>query len=143
MKHQEYDFSEMYGRGPKNNRSKCQLTDEERIKKEKTTFNQIKDVDSYYLNQDNYKDDVPFDLYNMVSLAKRIDFKSKLDLNITDVTKEVLKRQFDEQNNAETVEDLARKHLAKEVVFENGQPYVKTYEELNKENEAKLLKSHS
>ena len=53
-------------------------------------------MDRYYLVDDNYKDDVPFDMYNMVSLAKRIDFKTKLDLqDIKDVTKEVLKMQRD------------------------------------------------
>ena len=61
------------------------------IKKEKTTFNKNVDVDRYYLVADNYKDDVPFDLFNMVSLAKRIDFKKKLDLNLKDMTKEVYK----------------------------------------------------
>jgi hypothetical protein len=50
------------------------------------------DADRYYLVDDNYHDDVPFDLYNMVSLAKRIDFKTKLDLDdIKDVTNYVLK----------------------------------------------------
>ena len=56
--------------------------------KDKTTFNKIVDVDRYYLVDDNYKDNVPFDLYNMVSLAKRIDFKRKLDLELRDMTKE-------------------------------------------------------
>jgi hypothetical protein len=49
------------------------------------------DADRYYLVDDNYHDDVPFDLYNMVSLAKRIDFKDKLDLEIHDVTKVIMK----------------------------------------------------
>ena len=48
-------------------------------------------MDYYYLNNDNYKDDVPFDLYNMASLAKRIDFKTKLDLNLQDITKDIIK----------------------------------------------------
>lgn len=61
------------------------------LMKEKTTFNQNVVVDRYYLVEDNYKDDVPFDLYNMVSLSKRIDFKKKLDLNLKDITKEIIK----------------------------------------------------
>ena len=76
----------------------------------------MKDVEYYYLNQDNYKDDVPFDLYNMVSLAKRIDFKAKLDLEMRDITADVLKAQFEQTTDLETIEDLARKHLPKHVV---------------------------
>jgi hypothetical protein len=68
-----------------------ELDDDEKIKKEKTTFNSVVDADRYYLDNDNFHDDIPFDLYNMVSLAKRIDFKTKLDLSMRDVTKEVLK----------------------------------------------------
>jgi hypothetical protein len=52
-------------------------------------------VDRYYLVDDNYKDNVPFDLYNMVSLSKRIDFKKKLDLELRDMTKEIIKNQLD------------------------------------------------
>ena len=79
-------------------------------------------MDFYYLNDNNYKDDVPFDLYNMVSLAKRIDFKTKLDIEgVKDITKEVVRNRYDKQNEVETVEDLAKKHLPKEVVEINGQ----------------------
>jgi hypothetical protein len=38
----------------------------------KTTFKQDLKIDEYYEDeQDNYQDDVPFDLYNMVSVVKR------------------------------------------------------------------------
>ena len=63
------------------------MDDYEKIKKEKTTFNQNLDVERYYLQEDNYKDDFPFDLYNMVNLSKRIDFKYKFDLCMKDLTK--------------------------------------------------------
>lgn len=67
------------------------------FKKMKTTFNQIKVVDRYYLIEDNYKDDIPFDLYNMVSLSKRIDFKTKLDLSgLKDITNEIIKLEKDQ-----------------------------------------------
>jgi len=93
-----------------------EIDPDEKIKKDKTTFNNIKDVDYYYLDKDNYKDDVPFDLYNMVSLAKRIDFKTKTELEMTDITGSVIKSQFDQMNDLKSVDDLARKHLPKQVI---------------------------
>lgn len=78
-------------------------------------------MDYYYLNNDNYKDEVPFDLYNMVSLAKRIDFKNKLDLNMKDITHDVVKEQFNEKIELNDIQDLARKHLPKEVIEDGGQ----------------------
>ncbi len=121
MKLDEIDMSEQYGRGPIKNKNGKELNDDEKIQKEKTTFNQNKNVDLYYLNDNNYKDDVPFDLYNMVSLAKRIDFKTKLDLEgVKDITKEVVRTRYDEENQMETVDDLAKKHLPKEIVEVDG-----------------------
>lgn len=87
LKHNVIDHSDALGRGMRRQHTQKELDDDEKIKKEKTTFNQIVDVDRYYLVNENYHDDVPFDLYNMVSLAKRIDFKTKLDLqDMKDVT---------------------------------------------------------
>jgi len=36
----------------------------------KTTFHTNLEVEKYYKNKKNYQDDIPFDLLNMVSLAK-------------------------------------------------------------------------
>ena len=89
-----------------------------------SNFDNVKDVERYYLNKDNYKDDVPFDLYNMVSLAKRIDFKHKLDLKMDDITKEVIKGKFDDNIEMRDIQDLARKHLPKEIIEEEGHFYI-------------------
>ena len=45
------------------------IKDENQIKKD---INDREDVYQYYTGQDNYQDDIPFDLYNMVELAKRV-----------------------------------------------------------------------
>jgi len=46
---------------------------------EKTTFKQDLKIDEYYeVDNDNYQDDVPFDLYNMVSVVKSMNRHSSL-----------------------------------------------------------------
>lgn len=81
-------------------------------------------MDYYYLDNDNYKDDLPFDLYNMFSLAKRIDFKEKLDLGLKDITKEVLLSQYETHSPTETLEDLATKHLPKLITEDQGEFFI-------------------
>eukprot|EP00347_Sterkiella_histriomuscorum_P005819 403355150 len=125
IKVETVDHSEQVGRGTMFDSTGKRINGEgDNMQKELTTFNQVKDVDYYYLNNDNYRDDVPFDLYNMVSLAKRIDFKSKLDLNMRDITKEMIKSKFDEKVELNDIQDLARKHLPKEIIEEDGHFYI-------------------
>ena len=46
---------------------------------QKTTFNQIEDIDKYYSDgNQNYQDNLPFDLFNMVEVVKRLNKISSL-----------------------------------------------------------------
>lgn len=47
----------------------------------------------------------------MVNLSKRIDFKTKMDLQLADKTRQILKRENDKKNKLENINDLAYKHL--------------------------------
>ena len=45
----------------------------------KTTFNQNEDIDKYYADGNkNYQDNLPFDLFNMVEVVKRLNKVSSL-----------------------------------------------------------------
>ena len=135
------DHSDQYNRGSKFNISKNYCTNDDKLfVKEKTTFNQNKDVDQYYLDKANYNDDLPYDLYNMVSFSKRIDYKNKIDLDIRDVTKDIIKNKYEEQTVPETIADLAQKHLEKEVFIEDDNIYIQTV--LDREEDIQKQRQH-
>ena len=77
-----------------------------------TTFEPMAAADLYYMRDDNYKDDVPFDLYNMVSLAKRIDFKKKYDLGfMKNITQEIQRMEKNVTIESNDIYEVAEKHL--------------------------------
>jgi len=82
-----YKFEKLYEeRAPKKEKAHSKTENEatllseyvmNKMNKRKTTFNQKKHVDEYYKLQENFQDDIPFDLYNMVQFAKRANSKFK------------------------------------------------------------------